>query len=127
MSELKTCPFCGSDKLHVEMASSYYGKRLHAHFAVCENDNCGAEGPHDLSESGAVEKWNAAPRVQCDALLKEKNRLFLALRSIHVQCVFLIDLAKKKRRTALPIIHEFHEIAEEAIAGIVWEDEEGKP
>lgn len=58
MDELKPlpCPFCGEESRIWCSASSRY-------WVVCRNPDCRAEGPVDLSESGAIEKWNAAPRL----------------------------------------------------------------
>lgn len=49
MSELKPCPFCGSERVNVaEIAGNF--------FAVC--GNCGAKGKQVATISGAVDAWN---------------------------------------------------------------------
>lgn len=36
---------------------------MHGYYVHCANRDCGIDGPWDLGESGAIEKWNtrAAP------------------------------------------------------------------
>lgn len=48
----KPCPFCASESLRIEELPA----GNHKEFAVmCQN--CGAFGPNDLGQSGAVEMW----------------------------------------------------------------------
>jgi len=49
MNKIKPCPFCGSTA-HIEEGDSF--------FVFCDNPSCTADGPWDLGESGAIEKWN---------------------------------------------------------------------
>lgn len=48
MSELKTCPFCGSDNMSTEVLNSTVVKCL----------DCSAEGPISFSVTEAIELWN---------------------------------------------------------------------
>lgn len=50
MSELKPCPFCGSDKLSNAINGCFEPS------IAC--DNCGAYGPNDISKEDAVRMWN---------------------------------------------------------------------
>lgn len=56
MEQLKPCPYCGN--VNVAIVTRIVGNRFpHYEYAVaCKN--CGASGPNDLSESGAVKMWN---------------------------------------------------------------------
>ena len=56
--ELKPCPFCGSTDVYVPpswMTANTWK------YVKCKNINCQAEGPVDLGESGAIERWNTRP------------------------------------------------------------------
>jgi Lar family restriction alleviation protein len=56
MNELLPCPFCGKNNgLTLELTPSETTR----HFVMCTD--CGAEGPYDLGESGAIESWNTRP------------------------------------------------------------------
>ena len=59
--ELKPCPFCGG-KAPIVVKEVQYPDTPHARtwYAV-ECNACDAVGDGDLSESGAVEKWNTRP------------------------------------------------------------------
>jgi Lar family restriction alleviation protein len=64
MNELLPCPFCGKNNgLTLELTPSETTR----HFVMCTD--CGAEGPYDLGESGAIESWNTRPTE--DALKTE--------------------------------------------------------
>lgn len=52
--ELKPCPFCGGG---VEIAWRVISSVMW-YFGICQNRDCQCEGPIDLGESGAIEKWN---------------------------------------------------------------------
>lgn len=52
---LKPCPFCGNTWLRM---LSEKKENLTWWFVQCETMSCGAVGPYDLGESGAVEAWN---------------------------------------------------------------------
>jgi len=62
--KLLPCPFCQGTDLRIEEddISPVLDKRTIVHLVVCDNVNCNVEGPTDLGKSGAIEKWNAAPR-----------------------------------------------------------------
>jgi Lar family restriction alleviation protein len=49
MSELKPCPFCGSESAEAERAFGFYWIGCH---------NCGAKGGSDLLKEKAIEAWN---------------------------------------------------------------------
>ena len=52
--ELKPCPFCGGE---AEIAWRVISSVMW-YFGICQNVDCQCEGPIDLGESGAIEKWN---------------------------------------------------------------------
>lgn len=55
---IKACPFCGNKKTLVASWTVFeHTQAEHLEYSVCCL-NCGAEGPNDLGESGAVESWN---------------------------------------------------------------------
>ena len=54
--ELKPCPFCGGT--NVTMARIPTWDTRSWRYVSCRNSDCQAEGPADLRESGAIEKWN---------------------------------------------------------------------
>ncbi len=54
MDELKACPFCGKNNGKIMYSDSRNWKWVHC-------DKCGADGPADLGESGAIEHWNTRP------------------------------------------------------------------
>ena len=58
MGDLKQCPFCASANVELQhWTVRDNGGRYHWEYAiVC--GNCGAFGPSDLGESGAIEMWN---------------------------------------------------------------------
>lgn len=71
MSDLKPCPFCGSDcEVRIVMGHRFYA--VH-----CTEWGCCTIGPAAMSRETAVEKWNARP-VE-DAQAKEIERLQSAL------------------------------------------------
>ena len=49
------CPFCGCVESHVSFVD--YGMGTY-HYIVCDDPECGAEGPLSLTKEGAIEKWN---------------------------------------------------------------------
>ncbi len=51
-NELKLCPFCSIGNIAVE---SEEGELFHW---FCWCDNCGARGPNNINDSGAIEMWN---------------------------------------------------------------------
>jgi hypothetical protein len=55
MSEIKPCPFCGSENVELQSvdysAGDYY-------FVECKNDDCLINGPERPSILGAVDDWN---------------------------------------------------------------------
>lgn len=51
-TKLLPCPFCGCENIEIHSSGKPF------YFAVCTNRDCEAEGPIDLGESGAAEKWN---------------------------------------------------------------------
>ena len=57
-NELKPCPFCAHSSPELSTWIVFAGMPSeHKEFAlVCRN--CGASGPNDLGESGAIEMWN---------------------------------------------------------------------
>jgi hypothetical protein len=56
------CPFCAYTKHRVESWTVGESRGQHTEYAVmCLN--CGAFGPNDLGESGAVEGWNMRREV----------------------------------------------------------------
>lgn len=57
MSELKPCPFCGSDDLRY----MFYGGSTVIHCA-----GCGIDGPVGADDDEAVEKWNCRAEVKND-------------------------------------------------------------
>lgn len=58
MEKLKPCPFCDSTYVHVIPTGLREPPR---YYVMCHG--CHTEGPVDLGESGAVEKWNTRPEV----------------------------------------------------------------
>jgi Lar family restriction alleviation protein len=56
--ELKPCPFCGGEELEIEIDDVY--NEINPVYVVCRG--CQADGPWDLGESGAIERWNERPR-----------------------------------------------------------------
>ena len=50
----KPCPFCGNSELMVIRMKEWC-------YVSCTNTQCGADGPVDLGESGAWEKWDTRP------------------------------------------------------------------
>lgn len=52
-TELKPCPFCGEPEAYV-----VFPDENELYFVRCGNIDCQAEGPVDLGESGAIERWN---------------------------------------------------------------------
>jgi len=57
MNKPKPCPFCASTDLRFIAWVVGTGNNTHREHAV-QCDNCGANGPNDLGESGAIEMWN---------------------------------------------------------------------
>jgi len=57
--DTKPCPFCACPKTMVESRRVHHNNRdgYHLEYAVICCD-CGAQGPSDLSASGAIEMWN---------------------------------------------------------------------
>jgi len=56
--DLKPCPFCGSENVWIDR------KNWEPYLVlVCGNENCSANGPWDLGQSGAVERWNERHEV----------------------------------------------------------------
>ena len=56
MTDLPNCPFCGNtENLEVDFTPS----ETTMHFVMCRE--CGAEGPYDFGESGAIEAWKQRP------------------------------------------------------------------
>ena len=60
MDELKPCPFCGGTDIEIMHWTTAVKAGPHQimYAAFCSNPDCGAFGPWDLGESGAVEAWN---------------------------------------------------------------------
>lgn len=78
--ELLPCPFCGNDSDDLAIMEPSLERDTFS--VTCP---CGAEGPADLGESGAIEAWNNQPNItlaerQRQALdeLLEANRDFLS-------------------------------------------------
>ncbi len=53
-TEIKSCPFCSSEKIKVEQMEQDNGIKVW----VCWCGNCGALGPTHLNWSGAIAMWN---------------------------------------------------------------------
>lgn len=53
---LKPCPFCGEKNTRIRRWEVGGTTRHYEYSVICMH--CGAEGPSDLNESGAVEMWN---------------------------------------------------------------------
>lgn len=70
MSELKPCPFCGSNDIEVKQ---YYNDGWYW-FVTCKN--CKAEKIHQF-KGVAIQEWNN--RIAEDALIAEIERLKVAL------------------------------------------------
>jgi len=51
MDKLEPCPFCGETKLEMWQTPVWFS-------VVCQDVNCGAEGPIGFSTAEAIEKWN---------------------------------------------------------------------
>ena len=66
------CPFCSAQNVTVyDRYTNHYS--VNGFFVGCGNMDCLAEGPFDLSKSGAIAKWNtraalATPRETCHRL-----------------------------------------------------------
>lgn len=56
MDKLIFCPFCGSTDIVIFHNHSAGGIGADGYFGLC--NHCQIEGPFDLGESGAREKWN---------------------------------------------------------------------
>ena len=56
MTELKSCPFCGSDKLIIP--------DLFSHIVV-SCDGCGTDGPAKKNEKDAIKAWNTRAESVC--------------------------------------------------------------
>ena len=57
MPDRKPCPFCAYTKNRIEKNAVLHTNSQHyEYYVTCEN--CGACGPTDLGESGAIEMWN---------------------------------------------------------------------
>lgn len=95
-TELKPCPFCGSEaKYHYRDVP--LSKWRHA--IVCVSSSCGMEGPIESSKPGAVELWNRraleAPADRVEKLEAENARLLEQLgRMIDIAEARLIRLEK---------------------------------
>lgn len=56
-SDVKQCPFCGRDMWSYKAFHIVDGNEEHDEFFVyCTN--CGAQGPNELSRTGATKTWN---------------------------------------------------------------------
>ena len=68
MTEVKSCPFCSSEKIKVEQKEQENGVKVW----VCWCGNCGALGPVHLNWSGAIAMWNLrrSQKALVDALKK---------------------------------------------------------
>lgn len=51
LENAKPCPFCGGKEPE-------WGNDGFWRFVVCLNVDCMTEGPNDLGQSGALDKWN---------------------------------------------------------------------
>ncbi len=49
MAVFESCPFCGSDKVHIDAVCDVFS---------CYCENCFSYGPEDTSKTKAVELWN---------------------------------------------------------------------
>lgn len=59
MAELKPCPFCGSEEVHVTRADTSYlpaNIKIADIVVICEG--CGATGRSETSVEKAIESWN---------------------------------------------------------------------
>lgn len=75
----KECPFCASPDSRIESWVVTIARDTHMEFAVlCKN--CGALGPNDLGESGAVEGWNMRRETYPPARHNNVNRIMVLAR-----------------------------------------------
>ena len=56
MSELKPCPFCGSDDVGCWTSSTVFPNGKHPHWVLC--DDCFAKTDTYCSMEEAIEAWN---------------------------------------------------------------------
>ena len=56
MSELKPCPFCGSDEVGCWMSSRQFPNGKNPHHVQC--DNCFASSDYYCTMEEAIEAWN---------------------------------------------------------------------
>ena len=79
MSELKPCPFCGSEaKLYADKKTQDWG-------AICQQPECecNARIPYCATREEAIEQWNRrAPDPWVDALVKAAEEAVNILRSL---------------------------------------------
>lgn len=54
MAELKPCPFCGSEDLHIDYEIENGSPKTF--YVVCMN--CFAQGPFHYTEKIAIDAWN---------------------------------------------------------------------
>ena len=74
MSEIKPCPFCGSNEVEP------FKKVNHELFGFC-CWNCGAESGFGGTEKRAIEKWNQRPYdYDMPAIVKKVQRMEAALK-----------------------------------------------
>lgn len=78
--ELKPCPFCGSTDLRIHKSDTH----LPVRFVMCNNKDCNTEGPTDLGESGAIEKWNSAPRKVANKKPRRRVMIIQGMRNLFV-------------------------------------------
>lgn len=54
MAELKPCPFCGSEDLHIDYHIENNSPKIF--YVVCMN--CFSQGPFHYTEKIAIDAWN---------------------------------------------------------------------
>jgi len=76
MNEIKQCPFCASKDTEVRKFVAQEGSpgKHFEHAVMCLN--CGAYGPNDLGESGAIEAWNMRRKTFPGEPEPEPRRMF---------------------------------------------------
>jgi hypothetical protein len=67
--QFEPCPFCRMDNIELfeiiaKKANYPAGSFSHTDDFVVMCQSCGARGPKEQTEAGAVQTWNAAPRKE---------------------------------------------------------------
>lgn len=97
---MKPCPFCASTDTEIDKraVTRFLGNFDHyEYFVTCLN--CGATGPNDLGESGAIEMWDMR-RLQTEAetALAFTNRQLTIERQRTADCATVVLELEEARK-----------------------------